>query len=222
MSENEPLKSEVLPPPMGWALALYRLEDWLVWLTVTGIAWTAGLMLAVTAVETVLANLPALVSLPLARLVGGALLGLIQWAFLVRFRGPVGRFVLYSALAWPLALLGYDLLAGPTQSATAALLGGLLGGAVMGYVQGLALEEKAEQRIWLYSAVAGWAVALGVGRQAVYDEVVPAANTWQYSLPLGIGWVFLTLLAVITIVLIFPRKGLSAREMSIPMWPKRK
>lgn len=221
MSETQTPETEEGPPPTGWARIALRLEDWLVWLAVTGVAWMAALSLAVAAVETILRGLPGWASLPLARLAGGALLGLLQWAYLARGRAKLPHFLLTSALAWPLALLGYDLLVGPTQSALAAALGGLLGGALMGFVQGRALTEKAEQHIWLAHTIAGWTLALALGRQAVYDEVIPAANTWQYSVPLGIGWVFLALLAVIAIVLVFPRKRLSLEEMKLPMWPKR-
>ncbi|MBI3158791.1 MAG: hypothetical protein HYZ26_04220 [Chloroflexi bacterium] len=219
MSEQE--TPEIPAPPTRVQVAIKRLEDWLVWVIITGIAWIAGLVLAVALLETALSALPAALSLPLARLLGGALLGLVQWAYLLRGRAKLLRFLAASALAWPLALLAYDLILGASQSPLLAGLGGLAGGAVMGAVQMWAILEADEKRIWLASSVPGWVAALALGRQAVFDEVAPLANTWQYSLPLGIGWVFLAMLAVVAIVLVFPRQKLSGKDMKLPMWPKR-
>jgi hypothetical protein len=209
------------PPPSPLQAALKTVEDWMVWVIVTGIAWTAGLVLAVALVETPLRGLPAGAGLFLARLAGGALLGVVQWAYLLRGVAKLPRFLGASALAWPLALLAYDLALGASQSPLLAALGGLLGGALMGAVQMQAIPDAQEKRIWLLSCVPGWVTALALGRYAVLDEVAPAANTWQYSMPLGVGWVFLALLAIVVIVLVFPRRSLVGKDIKLPMSPKR-
>ncbi|TAK11394.1 MAG: hypothetical protein EPO32_12260 [Anaerolineae bacterium] len=197
------------------------LEDWMVWVVISGIAWITALALAVALVETLLAGLADGVGLFLARLGGGVLLGGLQWAYLLRGRARLPYFLLATALAWPLALLAYDLVLAGSQSPLLAAVGGLVGGSLMGVIQAVALLETAEKRQWLFSTIAGWAAALALGRQAVYDEVAPAASTWQYSVPLGIGWVLLALLAVVSIVLVLPRQKMTREDMKLPMWPKR-
>lgn len=217
MSEPEIIEST--PTPIQRAMKL--LEDWMIWSVVTGIGWITGLALAVTLIETLLAGMPDGMGLFLARLGGGALLGTLQWAYLLRGRARLPQFLPGSALAWPLALLVFDVVLQGSLAPWRAALGGLLGGAVMGFVQTAFIDHAGERRTWLPSNVAGWVIALAVGRQAVVDEVSPAASSWQYSVPLGIGWVFLAMMAVVAIVLLFPRQKLSGKDIKLPMWPSK-
>jgi hypothetical protein len=86
-----------------------------------------------------------------------------------------GRWAL-TFLGFPLAGLAAEGVAGPIDSATAAVVGGLAAGAVLGGVQSLALRVSGERRLaWAGATAFGMAAGLVAGASAVGFETDTAS-----------------------------------------------
>jgi hypothetical protein len=140
----------------GW------LELWFVWLVVTGVTWTVSLVLSLSLAGMLAPKLSQGVSLALAGIAGGVLLGLAQWLALRPGIRGVGRWVLVTAVGWVGGLLVAALVLAATSAMWGRLVGRMLGGLVLGCIQWLALRRGARRLDWVAMTVLSWIAAMAL------------------------------------------------------------
>ncbi len=203
----------------SWAA---QIEFWLSWMLVLGISWPGIAILTTLLSDLFGSDNLSEINLILTALIGGVLVGIVQWFFL-RPAGPgAALFILGTAIGWAagLALVVYRV--DPVDSALLSLGRGFLAGLVLGLFQWPFLRvELRNGWVWLMMSAAGWALALGTGSLLAHRGALAAVYE---PLALGslaalLGWVVVGLVAVVFLIGLFPRQRARESDQRIRWLP---
>lgn len=205
----------------GSRIALDWLELWFVWVLVTGIGWSVGLVIALVVAKGASLAVSSQASLLVSGVVVGALIGLTQWVVLRPEVRGVGWWVLATAIGWVAALMVTAFVAPITGPTSGGVIGGLLGGLVWGLAQWLALRSTTRGKVrWLLMTAAGWTAALALSLSlpvggwsgVVNGQVVQVAVSGAVgSIIIGIG-------AVLAFPVLFPEPHERAVDRRVRWW----
>jgi hypothetical protein len=185
-----------------------KVEAWLVWVLVTGISWIVGLVLVSVLMRPAVADLPYQLGLVSSLLVGGAMVGIIQWMVLHPEAEKIGRWMLATIAGWTLCLLLDAVIASISVPLAVGLVGGAVGGIVLGYFQWRVMVPGIKAgREWMLMTIASWMLALTLGLLAPSDMrsltiAVGFEGVWGAGI---LGWSFITLVGLLILILAFPK-----------------
>ena len=178
----------------SWAA---QIEFWLSWMLVLGISWPGIAILTTLLSDLFGSDNLSEINLILTALIGGVLVGIVQWFFL-RPAGPgAALFILGTAIGWAAGL-------------------------VLGLFQWPFLRvELRNGWVWLMMSAAGWALALGTGSLLAHRGALAAVYE---PLALGslaalLGWVVVGLVAVVFLIGLFPRQRARESDQRIRWLP---
>lgn len=183
-------------------------EIWLVWIAVTGMGWVMGLTVTALCKELVLKPLPLGSDILVGLLVGGLMVGLVQWVYLQPSAIRVDLWMLATTGGWTLSFLLVLLLARFVNQGMVGLLGGVGGGVLLGIAQCLVIVPKVTGRgDWVGMTVGSWTVALLIGSVATRKEEVLTVKPGFEIVGANalVGWALITLVIGVTIIFGFPR-----------------
>lgn len=183
-------------------------EIWLVWIAVTGIGWVIGLTVASLCRELVLKPLPLGSDILVGLLVGGLMVGLVQWVYLQPSVVRADLWILVTTIGWTLSLLLALLLARFVNQGMVSLLGGVGGGVILGMAQWLVIVPNVTGRgDWVGMTVGSWTVALVIGSVATRKEQLLAVKPGFEIVGANalVGWALVTLLVGVTLIFGFSR-----------------
>jgi hypothetical protein len=188
---------------------LEKVERWLMWVLVTGISWTVGLVVVSVLMRPAVADLPYRMGLVASLALGGAMVGIIQWLILRPEAENANRWILATAAGWTICLLIGTVMAQVTIPVVAGLAGGAIGGLALGYAQRWAMITgvKARQQ-WLPMTTGSWMLAFTLGLLIPGDVRSVAVElgfegVWSAGL---LGWAFITLVGGLILILAFPKR----------------
>ena len=185
-----------------------KVEGWLVWVLVTGISWIVGLVVVSVLMRPVVADFPYRLGLVSSLLVGGAMVGIIQWTVLHPGAEKIGRWMLATTAGWTLCLLLDVLIAHIPIRLVLGLAGGAIGGIVLGYFQWRVMIPGIEARQeWVLMTIASWMLAFTLGLLAPSDiRSLAVESGFEGVGGAGIlGWSFITLVGLLILILAFPK-----------------
>ncbi len=199
----------------GFKSLMKELQAWLLWFVVTAVGAALGLIMTLTTAQLAGALLPAEVSALLGSIMGGALMGLVQWLFLRPVPKGVPGWLLATGLGWAAALVIVTLPGLVTDLVAVWVMGAAGGSFILGLAQWLALDATQMRRgeWWLVTAIGwtaawGWATLLGPG-----DGPATFAGGLIGAAVAGTtGLVLIGIVALATLVLLFPRFWKRTRE----------
>jgi len=191
-------------------------QAWLLWIAVTAVSWALGLVVALSIARVLGAILPLEVGLVIGGVAGGALIGCAQWLFLRPEVRGIGAWTVATAGGWVAGLVVTALAGMVTDLAVAKLAGGVLGGLTFGLAQWPALHpERMRRGEWLLVTITSWTAALALpltfpqvseGSGILADETVGTAMAG------AVGFALIGVVALTTLVLLFPRFWKRSRD----------
>jgi hypothetical protein len=185
-----------------------KVEGWLVWVLVTGISWIVGLVVVSVLMRPAIADLPYGLGLVSSLLVGGAMLGIIQWMVLHPEADKIGPWMLATIAGWTLCLLLDTLIAQIPIPLVVGLAGGASGGIVLGCFQWWIMVPGVRmRREWLLLTIASWMFAFTLGLLAPSDMRsltvrLGFEGVWGAGI---LGWSFIILVGLLLLILAFPK-----------------
>lgn len=183
-------------------------EDWLIWVVVTGLSWVVGLFAAALIAQSISMGLPIVVRLAAGFVVGGAVIGLMQWTFLQPEARTGRSWMLATSAGWALGLLVTLFVARFTSLLVVSLLGGASGGLIFGLAQWLVILPKVRGRgDWLLMTISSWTAALTLG-SLIVRKTQPLYIRPDFDIvgSSGIlGWVFIVLVSGMFLIFFFPK-----------------
>ena len=183
-------------------------EDWLIWVVVTGMSWVVGLLAAAVIAQGFPIVVPVVVRFAGGFVVGGAMIGLMQWTFL-QPEARTGRiWMLATSAGWTLGLLVTLFVARFANLLVVSLLGGASGGLIFGLAQWLVIIPQVRGRgDWLLMTVSSWTAALTLGSLiARKSQSLNMPPDFEIVGSSGIlGWVFIVLVSGMFLIFLFPK-----------------
>lgn len=185
------------------------LQGWLRWTVVTAVGWSLAYLLALAIAQLTGLLFPTSMGLVAGTLLGGLLLGGLQWHFLSPPSENMWRWTVVTAVGWTLTLLAIALISRPLGLGLGLIPTAFLGGIVFAAVQQLALEPPSthEVRYWWLTTIAGWTAAGAVGatmRTAAEQDLVAQFNT--AALTINAGLAIIATIGVFALVVLFPHR----------------
>jgi len=205
--------------------ALRAVSDWLelcfLWIFVTGISWSVGLVAALVITQAVSPALPGQVSLLLGGVVVGALIGLTQWAVLRPDVRGVGFWLLATVIGWTAGLIVTTFVVRLAELTIGGVVGGALGGLVWGLAQWPALGSETGGRLkWLLVTTAGWTAALALGTVLPIDGGVSGSSGGIVDTTASgaVALIMIGIFAVLALPILFPEPHQRAVDHRVRWW----
>lgn len=196
------------------------LDEWLYWILTTCVGWCVGLVLVLIAAASAGVVFSESLSLAASSLLGGSLIGLIQWRVM---RPPIrgaSSWLTATAVGWFVGVAATAGIASGSDSTVMVLIGAVIGACLFGFAQWLVLLPAMGRRNeWMLITVLGWtaAVALGVSFLDTADGTAGELLV-EVAIAGATGLVVLGLIAMVARAVLFP-EGKGDAGPRVRWWP---
>jgi hypothetical protein len=200
------------------------IESWLQWMTVTAVGWPLAVVVGMGVCAAIRPLLPWTADLAIGCILGGLLIAFIQ-SFVQHqeVRGFLW-WTLATVVGWTagLAILaGAVEIQGPTWRWA---LAGAAGGLAAGTTQSLAFHAQFRQKMgWMAISALAWGAAFSIGFAINSSNMGIGMLNFAGVLATGmLGWVILSMLAIILLVAFFPRAEQGDPNVNIEWFPSHR